>query len=81
MFVCFRHIKVERLPGKKPEFEMPPKEAFFFFFFFSPTHTSKYREERALISQAKKNQMMLSTFPAFILIIHQEVTVLFMINT
>lgn len=29
LFVCFRHIKVERLAGKKPEFEMPPKESFF----------------------------------------------------
>lgn len=34
--VCFRHIKVERLAGKKPEFEMPPKE----FFFSLQTHQS-----------------------------------------
>lgn len=45
--VCFRHIKVERLAGKKPEFEMPPKD-----FFFS-TDTSKHRGESALLSEAK----------------------------
>lgn len=47
--VCFKYIKVEMLAGKKPEFEMPPKESFFFF----PTDTSKHRGESALISQAK----------------------------
>lgn len=61
--VCFRHIKVERLADKKPEFEMPPKESFFFLniyiFIYIKVQRGKCFDIRG------KNQMMLSTFPAF----------------
>lgn len=49
---------MESLAGKKPEFEMPPKESFLFFFY---SYIKVQRGERVDIRG--KNQMMLS--PAF----------------
>lgn len=76
--VCFQHIKVEMLVGKKPEFEMPPKDFFFFhsssFLFLQ--HTSKSRGERALISQAKTKRRS-PLFCLCLLFIHQEITLFF----
>lgn len=46
--VCFRHIKVESLAGKKPEFEMPPKESLFFYRYI------KVQRKRALWYQKQK---------------------------
>lgn len=60
--VCFKYIKVETLAGKKPEFEMPPKESFCFFF-FSHRYIKAQKGKRFDITS--KIQMMLSTFLAF----------------
>lgn len=58
MFVCFRHIKVERLAGKK-SLKCLQKNALFFFYSYIKVQREKRFDIRG------KNQIMLSTFLDF----------------